>query len=118
MGRPFTIQHEQFSDAMQQYLQHYYMSVLSSNQEIYQAFLKYPKASRPQLWEQMAVTLARSSVQVKNYFFNTWVERLSGESKPAKKQVSRSEESRSKSSETPAFVPFEFEFAPVFSIFD
>ncbi|CAL6077206.1 Hypothetical_protein [Hexamita inflata] len=53
------------------------MSVLSSNKE-YQAF---PKTNRPQLWEQMASTLTRSSVHVRSRTTSSTPERFGGESR-------------------------------------
>ncbi|CAL6048313.1 Conserved_hypothetical protein [Hexamita inflata] len=101
MGRPYTINYEQYQEVLQQCLRCYFINALDSSSQIYSAFLKFPKTMRPQLWQQMATILSRSTLQIKNYFFNTWTEKLD-------KDV--------KSSST--IFHNEFEFSTGFSIFD
>ncbi|CAL6011425.1 Conserved_hypothetical protein [Hexamita inflata] len=100
MGRPYTINYDEYQNVLQQCLQSYFLNKLDSNYQIYQAFLKFPKTMRPQLWLQMATILGRSTVQIKNYFFNTWVEKLKIDFKGINIEHN------------------DFEFSIVFSIFD
>ncbi|CAL6028937.1 Hypothetical_protein [Hexamita inflata] len=76
MGRPFTIREAEFSAALRQFLRLHTEQPLQTDLQLLSAFKAYPKALRLQLWSQVAVTLNKTNVQVKNYFFNTWADRI------------------------------------------
>ncbi|CAL6055424.1 Hypothetical_protein [Hexamita inflata] len=76
MGRPFTIRETEFSAALRQFLRFHTESPLETDFQLLSAFKVYPKALRLQLWSQVAATLNRTNIQVKNYFFNTWADRI------------------------------------------
>ncbi|CAL6049234.1 Conserved_hypothetical protein [Hexamita inflata] len=76
MGRPFTIRETEFSAALRQFLRLHTESPIETDFQLLSAFKAYPKALRLQLWSQVAATLNRTHVQVKNYFFNTWADRI------------------------------------------
>ncbi|CAL6055372.1 Hypothetical_protein [Hexamita inflata] len=79
MGRPFMIKFDAFSRALSQSLHLMSGVLVHSNKEMYKVFKAQPRVTRVQLWEQIGQVLGKSAVQVKNYFFNTWVERLQAE---------------------------------------
>ncbi|CAL6055414.1 Hypothetical_protein [Hexamita inflata] len=77
MGRPFTINFEAFTNALAQGINLLSNTQHQDDQDLYESFKQYPRAMRAQLWEQMGAALNKTAVQVKNYFFNTWAERVS-----------------------------------------
>ncbi|CAL6077664.1 Hypothetical_protein [Hexamita inflata] len=79
MGRPYTIQFDTYSVTLRQILHIMYGVFMNNNKDTYNVFKAQPKASRIQLWYLMSQVLGKSALQVKNYFFNTWVERVQAE---------------------------------------
>ncbi|CAL6049248.1 Hypothetical_protein [Hexamita inflata] len=72
MGRPYTILKHDFSSALTSYFRH--NNILCYNdQELYKSFSSLEKKERKYVWAYIAESLGRSSVQAKNYFFNSWV---------------------------------------------
>ncbi|CAL6049232.1 Conserved_hypothetical protein [Hexamita inflata] len=76
MGRPFTIREAEFSAALRQFLQPHTEQPLETDLQLLDAFKSYPKSTRQKLWQHLAKTLNKTNIQVKNYFFNTWAERI------------------------------------------
>ncbi|CAL6049193.1 Hypothetical_protein [Hexamita inflata] len=79
MGRPYTIQFDTYSVTLCQILHIMSGVFMNNNIDTYNVFKAQPKASRIQLWQLMSQVLGKSALQVKNYFFNTWVERVQTE---------------------------------------
>ncbi|CAL5999436.1 Hypothetical_protein [Hexamita inflata] len=76
MGRPFTISFETFSKVLSQCLNSSKQTQNNDYEQLYESFKRYPRLSRIQLWEQMGAVLSKTATQVKNYFFNTWIEKV------------------------------------------
>ncbi|CAL6055448.1 Hypothetical_protein [Hexamita inflata] len=91
MGRPFKIRENEFSEALRQFLRDHTQPPLDTDLQLYVAFKAFPKLLRPQLWQQLAVSLDKTSVQVKNYFFNTWAERINASITDSEQQSQPSE---------------------------
>ncbi|CAL5973297.1 Hypothetical_protein [Hexamita inflata] len=80
MGRPYNIDANQFTQALANYFQTANNKSFDSDNSLFEAFTKVYKINRTKIWNHVAQLLGKSTNQVRNYYFNSWMKLFQNES--------------------------------------
>ncbi|CAL6037024.1 Conserved_hypothetical protein [Hexamita inflata] len=72
MGRPFSINCQQFTQALASYFKINKNIAFDTEQQLFDEFNKVYKIHRTPIWNHIAQFLGKTKSQVKNFYFNTW----------------------------------------------
>ncbi|CAL6028905.1 Conserved_hypothetical protein [Hexamita inflata] len=98
MGRPFSIDVDQFTQALASYFKVTTNKVFETERQLFVAFSQVYKIHRTPIWNHVARLLSKSKQQVKNFYFNTWAAQFEPAASTDNKDVHLSNESVSKDS--------------------
>ncbi|CAL6085532.1 Conserved_hypothetical protein [Hexamita inflata] len=98
MGRPFSIDVDQFTQALASYFKVTTNRVFETERQLFEAFSQVYKIHRTPIWNHVAQLLGKSKQQVKNFYFNTWATQFEPAAFNENKDVHSSYESASKDS--------------------